>query len=147
MARNLIRTTIIGDKKVIRALGRLADRARRRIVRQATTAAARPILKEAKSRVVRETGLLRKSLVLRSKANVRLGSVFVTIGPLRGFFGRGPDGRERRPIKYAHIVEFGSQTTAARPFMAPAFHAKRAEGIAKGSAILVKGIEREAAKK
>ena len=109
-----------------RNLNEVVDKLQRTAVREAVQKAALPILKEARARVPRRYGHLRKSLVRKIRTYRDNAMVMAVVGPNRAY--RSGDGRERiRPVKYAHLVEFGTSTAAPHPFMRPAFESRSRE--------------------
>jgi HK97 gp10 family phage protein len=139
----------LGD--VFAALDGLGRTIRNKILRASLVAATTPMLKAAQQRVRKSSGLLRKSLGRKVKTYRRNGTVAVMIGPRRGHgkpvilkeeeifrqFGgrtikiRNPRVRAmritRNPVRYAHLIEKGTKTRAARPFLAPAFSSTKAQ--------------------
>ena len=127
---------LVGDKELKRAfkqLARLDERKKNTIVRQALGKAAKPILKNARARVPVESGLLKKSLGVKTKTYRRSGVSIAVIGPRKGFktkvggvktrvgSAKGDETRQvRNPAKYAHLVELGTEHSAAKPFLEPA---------------------------
>ena len=115
--------------RVLRALpGKIGDR----LLANAVRAGGRVILKEAKRRVPVKTGRLRDSLVVK-KDRTRPGVVVVHVGATYA-------------ARHAHLVEFGTVHSAARPFLRPAFDETAGEALAKIGDTLGRGIERAAAK-
>jgi len=125
----VIRVVVSGDKQLIRKLQMLAASAQRRVVRPAANKAWTPVNKEAKRRCPVETGALKRSIGKRTQTYPRLGVVRVDVGARTGkkYHTEGPDGRMRKPTKYAHWVEFGTAHSSAKPFLRPAFDTKRSE--------------------
>jgi HK97 gp10 family phage protein len=64
--------------------------------------ALRPTLAEAKSNAPKKYGLLRKSLTIKKSRSSKYRPKF-RVGPVAS--AEGPNGE--KPIKYAHITEFG----------------------------------------
>lgn len=107
MARSdrFVDISIVGDKKLQAKLRRLETKVQRKIVRKALRDAAKPVLADAKARVPVDTGLLKRSLVVRAARRQRRGTFGVFIQPKgRDFFGIPGDD----PYFYPAIVEFGS---------------------------------------
>lgn len=98
-----------GLREIDRALVRMERGLAKRIMRKALGAGARHIRNEARSHAPRDTGLLRKAIWARVKVNRRFGAI-ARIGIRNDIEGTGDDGRLRRPIKYAHLVEFGTSS-------------------------------------
>ena len=93
---------------------KLGDKIGRRVMRKAVNAGANPIVKEARALVPRRTGLLRKSIGKRVRT-YKPRTVIAIIGIRKGFATPTAN-----PRKYAHLVEFGTQRTRAKPFLRPA---------------------------
>lgn len=121
-----ISATVKGIKQAEISLQALADKIERGAIRQALNKAATPILREARHLVPTDSKALKKSLGKRVVTNVRRGTVQVKIGPRKGK-AIEHRGRRRNPIRYAHLVEFGSSRNRARPYLRPAHDAKSAE--------------------
>jgi HK97 gp10 family phage protein len=96
----------------------------RKVLRAAVSKATTVVLKSAKGRVPVESGLLKKSLGRKIKTYARTGTVVGVIGPRLGF-GRdvviNGHTEYRDPKFYAHLVENGTVTAAAQPFLRPAW--------------------------
>lgn len=140
-------------------LGRLAQfqkqGTRSRILRPALQAATKPMLDLARSTVRIRTGVLRKSLARKTKTYRKNGVVVVIIGPRKGFKKLATIKRGRNkgkkiyadPIRYAHLVEFGTYRTRAYPFLRPAFHRLKARAVAIMKAKIMEGIHKELARR
>lgn len=92
------------------------------VLEEALVAGGEVIAEEARRLVPVRTGTLRDSIVVASgdldasAVTLKHGLAKVQIGPdERGFYG--------------HLVEFGTYRSAAKPFMRPAFDAKKAEAM------------------
>lgn len=141
---------IVGHKELARALDKLPKEIANAAERTALREGAKPIAAAAKSNAGRskETGLLQESIGVTVK-KVR-GRLSARVGARTGFgreVSRGGYGPRARtvysdPSKYAHLVEYGTSKTAARPFMRPAIDSSAGEvvnNMAKGYA---KGLDR-----
>lgn len=119
------RVTITGAAKLDRALKALGSKANR-VGAGAVTAAAKPIIKAARANVPTQSGLLKKSLgsVMRRYT----GTSVAVIGARSSVSGEYK-GRKRLPVKYSHLVEFGTVHSAPKPFLRPAFDAKNGESL------------------
>ena len=129
-------TTIVGEKALMKRLAGLASKAsRNRIARPAIGAAASAINKKAKSIVVEESGLLRKSVGVKRGTNT--GGPFAVVGPRHGFKQQVertmPSGYRSYvmsdPTKYAHLIEFGTSHSSPQPFLRPAYDGTDSKGI------------------
>lgn len=110
--------TIKGAKSLNTALDNLEKKTRRKVVRKAIVAGAKPILKAARRNAPTLTGLLKLSLGTKVYRVRRRGDVMIAlIGPRYRTTGKkaaaliGAGGRAAKsiPAKYAHLVEFGTQ--------------------------------------
>ena len=125
-----------GDRETALALEALGkDSSVRRVLRPAVKAALSPVNKAAKRnaknlptlRDSMSTGILSKSIAIR-KVFVKPGVVSQTVGARSEGF-QVPDpvvkGRMRIPKFYALLVEKGTRTMMARPFLGPALEKNR----------------------
>jgi HK97 gp10 family phage protein len=129
---------LVGRNVLKNLLDELPRRVARRGARMAVTAAANPILKGARARAPRASGLLKKAIGKKVKA---FGSTAVAIiGARKDVQGSVPlksNGATtkfvfRKPSRYFHLVEKGTRQGAkANPFLADAYAAN------KGSAELI----------
>jgi HK97 gp10 family phage protein len=134
-----ITAEIRGLDVVLGVLVEMKRSLRNRIIRKAITKASQPIMKSMKALAPRDSGLLRRSIGRRTKTT-RRGEVVAVIGPRSkpsfkqqvrvGGKGKGKrmkGGRLviRNPVRYAHLVEFGTRHSRAKPFMRPAFDANQ----------------------
>lgn len=131
------RATIIGDRELIRKLDRLAKQSERnKIVRPAVREAAAAVRKKARGHVPQETGLLKNSITI--KAKTRKGTAYAVVGPSNknaayvyradANFGEG-GWIYSNPVKYAHLVEYGTPHSSPQPFMRPAWDGTDSRGI------------------
>ena len=150
--------------QVAQALGGIPQKLLDRHIRRIVGTAARPVLQGAKDALTGDdTGALRRALGVVVKVSKARRSVVAYVGPRKGpewnMVDAATGRRIRVPVRYAHLVEFGTQPhivirrgvrrdgsfydyaiehpgTPARPFMRPAFEA----GKASVSAALARGI-------
>lgn len=129
---NKVTVTIKGVAQMEQMLKNLGPRVAARIGDRALRAAAKPIIKDAKRRVPKRTGELRRSIcgVVQKRADQN-GQRVVLIG------FRPPTSRR------AHLVEFGTSHSAAKPFMRPALDSQHAEALKVLQETLADGIARE----
>ena len=138
--------TLTGDKEIRKALKELPDRSRVRVLVKANGVIMRKALRIAKRLVPVDQGLLKKSLGVKTYKDGKKGAVSTTVGARKGFREVVEvDGkrRVRDPQKYAHLVEFGTQRTAARPFLRPALQAIEGDIDGEYAALVFAGIEAE----
>lgn len=134
---------ITGIMEMAEQLGFLGTRLEREISKEALEAGADEILKEVRARTPVETGTLKESIGVEIKPQAA-GSLFVQaeIGPRPGF-KRFTDQGFRNPQRYAHLVEFGTSTTAAQSFMRAGFMAGKGAAIRAMRDAVQYGIVRE----
>lgn len=107
---------IIGDKQLLANLNALAPKVKKRIMKPAMRKGGQVIAKRAKLKVPKRSGFLRKALRALPTKN---GNVKIYVNPkVSGWY----KGKFVRPAKYAHLVEFGTQDAAAKPFLRPALN-------------------------
>ncbi len=121
---------ILGAREMDSLLAELGPRVAKRVAGNAMRAGARVIRREARRRVRVRTGALKRSIVVR--AGREPGTAVV------GFL--------RPTSRRAHLVEFGTRHSPARPFMRPAIDETANEVIEKIGERMFAGIEREAEK-
>lgn len=107
---------IIGDKQLLKNLLALPPKLQKRVMKPAFRKGAAVISKRAKRKVKKRSGLLRKSIKANVTKNVN-GRIFVD-PKVEGEY----KGKKVKPSKYAHLVEFGTQTAEAKPFLRPALN-------------------------
>lgn len=124
-----IRAKIDGLSDVTERLKNIDKGIRKKALRKACGAAGTIILKAAKARARKDTGLLRKSLGKKVKV-YSSGVGVAVIGPRLGFrqtVKRGGREMTANPVKYAHLVELGTRHSPAYPFLSSAIDATRAQ--------------------
>ena len=123
-----IKAKIDGAPELYKALREIDKKLARKALRSAIGEAAKVVLKTAKTLVPVDLGLLKASL--SSKVVVKDGRAVAIIGPrrTRGTVGKGANRRKnqltsfgkskagqkaiafrREPVRYAHLVEFGTR--------------------------------------
>lgn len=106
-ARNTgAKLVLVGQKELAAILKKLPARVVRKGLKMAMTAMLAPIVRAAKSRAPRESGLLKKSMAKKVKAYPS-GVVAGLVGANRaaeGTYG----GKRRVPANYIHLVEQGT---------------------------------------
>ena len=119
---------LVGVRDLSRALDRLPIELQRSAERAVLRAGAKPILKAAKSKVVKASGLLKKSLGTNVKK--LKGETTARVGPRKGYSGKVKRGNRevfQNPSKYSHLVEYGTSHSAAKPFIRPAVDSTQGE--------------------
>jgi len=128
---------VIGLDKLLKSLHVLPERIQQNVLVGAIRAGTKPILTEAKAKVPKRTGNLKKSLgVIRVKTRDKTKVIF-TISPRKGGKNDG---------WYAHMVEFGTSKDRPQPFLRPAFELKADETINSVRIYMAKRIDKEIAK-
>lgn len=121
----MVRYEATGLRELKRNYSKLIDRAAKSILDKGLTAATRPIITNARRRLTtsEESGALRKSLGFRKYTDRRSKARAYVIGPRAGH-ALTYNGEKRDPIRYAHLVEFGTRHSQAKPYLRPAFDAE-----------------------
>jgi HK97 gp10 family phage protein len=150
-----------GNREVARALRELARQVS--VPLNATSRfALQPTLKRAKANVLalpitEDTGTLANSLVIKRKARSSKLAPVHQVGP-DASVERWTKYGFRRPVKYAHLVEFGTAPhyqpkrgvmhpgTRPRPFMTPAYFATRDQVVKRFGAKIGPEMEKRAAR-
>lgn len=121
--------TIQGLDELRDALKELGEKEALKAMREANVAGGERILARARALVPRRTGLLATSLGAKTTSSKK-GVVNTIVGPRKGFAKSLDNGKGGRsyidPRKYAHLVEFGTVRTKAKPFLGPAIEAEMA---------------------
>lgn len=139
--------TLTGDRRLARKFRKLQSNAsRNRVIRRPLSAALSPINKAAKQNAPVGTGALKKSIGTKVKAYP--GGVWGGVGPRVGekFTIIGEDGKKHIPANYAHLVEYGTARTPAKPFLRPAMDSQRPNALRILKSGVWKNIEKEIAK-
>ncbi len=140
--------------QVQKALEKLPATLQRKVVVGATRAAATVIAKDARENVPVDTGLLKKSIAVRSvpKKETEANHVKFYVVPLSKNYVSGvltSGGAKFGTVKfdkrvyYAHMVEFGTENMAARPFMRPAFENSASKSVNAFQTYALKRTEKE----
>jgi len=130
--------TFKGAKELEAALVGMEPKLAKKVFRQAMRKAAAPVLARAKQLVPTLTGRLKKSLRVRAMKK-RRHQYGIFVGTSEAWFTGDQF--------YAGMVEFGTATTKAQPFMRPAFDQVRAKSQQIIEKEIKAGIDRENSKK
>src|SRR5262245_9090273 len=132
----IVKFEMRGVKEMEQMLKDLGPAIANRLGGRAVRAGARPIIKDAKARVPRRTGELKRSIVAQ-KERARGGAYAATQTVLIGF--------KKPASSRAHLVEFGApaRNISAQPFMRPALDSQHAAALKEMIEVLAKGILRE----
>lgn len=162
MARNSMKIgfAIGGVREIATLLRRLPEPLRQKVIPTLMGRVGREVAVLARARAPVDTGALRRSItwvVRKGRGKDRLA--YVVVGPDSSYYKSGKRIKEReagaaRPKNYAHLVEYGTTTSCAHPFLRPAFVSKGkdlprigAESIAAGVKKEVQRLRRRAAKR
>lgn len=143
----MAKRNVRGDReaaKALRELGKALNGPAAAAARQAL----RPTLAEAKRNVPKDTGTLRRALVIRAGSKRSKTRTTTLVGPNKSV--RGPDGK-RSPVRYAHLVELGhlnrdgSKTPGAR-YLTRAFESTKDAVIDNFNRLFGVEVEKRAAR-
>lgn len=150
---------ISGLKELQAALKELPDRIAKNVLRGSVAAGAAIIRNEARQRAPVYTGevaaghpppgTLKRSIVqkqIKELSNATKQTFFVTVRRGKEYQKQGKKGNLSQDAYYASWVEFGNSRMSARPYLRPAFEAKKEAAIEAIRAYLEKRIPEEAAK-
>jgi len=125
---------VIGMDKLLHSLKVFPERVQKNVLSGAVRAGTKPILTEAKIRVPKDTGNLKKSLGVIKRRSRDKTKLRFSITPRKGGKNDG---------FYAHMIEFGTSRQQAQPFMRPAFENKANECLSAVKDYMAKRIEKE----
>lgn len=129
-----LKFTITGAVDLERGLKELGPRIATNVSGRALRAMAKPIVQRARELVPVDTGRLKKSITTKLH-RVRSGERTIDIG-----FKRPTSAR-------AHLTEYGTAHSSARPFMRPALDEQSQTALDEMGRVLGVGIESEAVKR
>ncbi|MBD3838834.1 MAG: HK97 gp10 family phage protein [Epsilonproteobacteria bacterium] len=115
------------------ALSSLSDRIQKNVMMGATRASARVVQKEAKRIVRVKTGNLKLSVLIQKEKIRQDGVVRYTVRT----------GRKKHDGYYGRFLEFGTVNMAPKPFLRPAYEAKKDELIDAFREYASKRIDKE----
>ena len=141
---------LLGDKELTKTLKTLGERVQRKLLRQAVNAASTPVVKAARSKAPKQSGLLKKSLGKKIKTYPAKMTVVGIIGPRTEISGEY-DGKKRVPWRYAHLVEGGhideqGNVIGLKPFLRPAYDETQGQALQVLKNKLADGVVKEAKK-
>jgi HK97 gp10 family phage protein len=126
--------------RLVRALAAIDRKLAKKLLRKAVLTGGRIVRDEAKSLVPIRTGTLRKSIGAKVKSYPSRRVVVAIVGPRRGFRKDIEGVGTVDPVNYAHLVEFGSRRSQAKPFMRPAWDENVARIREAMAQILIEGM-------
>ena len=137
---------LTGFKELSAALRSLGPKVARNGLRRAVSAGAAVIRDDARSRARVATGEMKRDIMIKRERDVKGGdtfgakySVFVRSGKKSRLAGKGRD--VQKDSFYWKFQEFGTSKMAARPFLRPAFAAKREAAVEAIGKVLGEAIE------
>lgn len=147
---------VAGLKELQAALKELPQRIARNVLRGAVGAGAAVIRNEAKARAPVSIGdggvghpppgTLRRAIYqkqIRELSSAVKQTFYVGVRKGKQYRKQGKKGNLSQDAYYAKFVEFGTAKMAARPFMRPAFEAKKGEAVQAIKDYLAKRIPEE----
>lgn len=150
---------VAGLKELQQALKALPDRIAKNVLRGSVGAGAAVIRKEVQQRAPVYTGevsaghpppgTLKRAVYqkqIRELSTLTKQTFFVGVRKGKKYQKQGKRGNLSQDAFYASWVEFGTSKMAARPFMRPAFEAKKSAAVDAIRDYLAKRIPEEAAK-
>lgn len=127
----MVEMQVSGMRELQDALKRLPDKIARNALRSAVNAGAAVIRNEARARVPTRTGRLRKAIYqrqIRERSGAGTQTFYV------GWRARGTKRSGKSQTHgafYGRFVEFGTSRMAAKPFLRPAFEARKHDAVAR----------------
>lgn len=152
-----ITADILGLKEMGNALESFTQKVAKNALNSALSAAATPIIKEAKrhaaqarephemqyggkgKKVIVQPGLLKESIRRRRLKVGELRQLNATAG-VAIYIGKGT--KQKLYPRYWHFVEYGTSKMAAYPFLRPAFDSQKENAVAKFKEKLAQNIEK-----
>lgn len=142
---------ISGMDNLIRMFENLPDVVADKLLKDGVKDAAKIVQQAAKANVTKQSGLLKKSIIVKSKTYGKKGSKtqLAIVGPSKSVTGEY-DGKTRTPRYYAHLIEYGFFNKKAnrfikpKAFMRPAYEANKQAMIEAVKARIISGIEQAA---
>lgn len=138
---------LTGFKELADALRELGPRVARNSLRRAVSAGAAEIRNEARARAPVDTGEMRKDIMVKRERDTKgemsaKYSVFVRSGKKSRLAGKGRN--VQKDSYYWKFVEFGTSKMPAKPFLRPAYEAKKEEAVKIIGENLDEGIQKAA---
>lgn len=138
--------SITGLAELEKRLLDFPDRLAKNILAGAIRAGAAVIRDEARSKAPKDTGEMARDILIKKArgGNGLTFHVYVRSGKKSRLAGRKRN--VSRDSFYWRFVEFGTSKMGAKPFMRPAFDAKKTEAVERIKAYLSARIDKEASK-
>lgn len=142
--------TLTGHKALDKKLRTLGDKVQRRVTRKAVNAAATPVLKAARAKAPKQSGLLKKAMGKKVATNKKTGDIVGIVGARKQIEGEY-QGEKRKPSRYSHLVEKGFIDSSGKfvppsPFLFPALDETEGQALDILRDKFAEGVIREAAK-
>lgn len=133
-----------GMDNLLKSLSKFSDKIQKSVLTGAIRAGASSIAKEAKSKVPKEKGDLRKSIKAVKRRSKEKGVVHFSVVPhTKTLHKLQLSAGRKKGYNFASHLEFGSSKHSATPFMRPAFENKGAESIEVVKKYIKKRIDKE----
>jgi len=128
---------VLGMNELLKNLKTLPDKVQKRILVGAVRAGAKPIVKEARSLVPKDTGNLKKSIGVTKFRTRKKSLVWFQVSPRTGGKYDG---------WYGRFLEVGTAKMPAHPFMRPAFEKEGENSIKSVKEYIAKRLDKELSK-
>ena len=114
-----------GLKDLEKSLLKLGAKLGGKTLRSAVSDTLKPIQKTAKELVAQDSGLLKRSIRRRARiSRTGRGGRTAVVGAVSAGSGGKSKNRKGEKVRrafYAHMIEFGTKRSVAKPFMRPAY--------------------------
>ena len=137
--------TLSGNKALSQFLKEFPAKIQRKVMKSAVNLGLAPIRKEARARVPRRFGFLKKAIKSKTKLYKWSGTIWAAVGIAREIKVER-EGKLIWPIKYAHLAEFGTKYAKAQPFMSTAFSSQKKAAMNRITTEVKKKLDKEAVK-
>lgn len=131
----MTRNFVLGAPEIELMLKSLPEKVAKRLMLNGLRVGARVVAKGMRQRAPKRTGKLAKSVTVSSAAKVTRGKAHVVVG------FRKPTSRR------AHLAEFGTEHSEAKPFIRPTLEEDGEQAIRQIGEIVARGLVREATRK
>lgn len=140
----MIKAVVKVEVDPIKTLEKVKGSVQKRILKKAIKAGVKPVKDAVKAKAPKRSGALRTSISIKFKDYKK--TVVGIVGP-RSNYQKEKKGRVFRPVRYAHLVEFGTSKIPARHFLKTAFESNKSTYFSTVRKEVAEGIKRELAKK
>jgi len=134
-------SVLVNFRGVRDSLASLPGKVAKKVARQAVYAGAKEIRDAARARVPVDTGALKARIVVKN-GEPKPGKFAAHVGIAKGIYAKGKMAG-KNPRRYAHLVEFGTPSAPAQPFLRPALDAAAEDSIEVVASFMRKGIAKE----